>query len=137
MIWHSSTANSVLEHFEVDSKVGISNSEADTKLEIYGKNIISDIKTPTFLQRFIEQLKNKTVIALLIIAFVSMAVSFAYPDTGNYSALLILAIVVINAFISAYHIYSCNKSLTKIKDFSNPTTTVLREGIVKTVNAAW
>lgn len=136
MIWHSSNSQDVLNHFEVDSKIGLSNSDADNKLEIYGKNIVSDIKVPTFLQRFIEQLKNKTVIALLIIAFVSMGVSFAYPDTGSYSALLILAIVVVNALISAYHIYSCNRSITKIKDFSNPTTTVLREGILKTVNAS-
>ena len=68
MIWHSSSAEDVLKHFEVDSKEGISNGEAETKLEIYGKNIVSDIKTPTFLERFIEQLKNKIVIALLIIS---------------------------------------------------------------------
>ena len=35
MIWHSSSAEDVLKHFEVDTKEGISNGEAETKLEIY------------------------------------------------------------------------------------------------------
>ena len=136
MIWHSSTAEEVLNELSVDDKNGLSNGIVDIKLEENGKNIVSDIENPSFLERFIEQLKNKTVIALIIIALVSMGVSFAYPDTASFSALLIIAIVIINAFISAYHIYSCNKSLNKIKHITNPNATVLRDGVMKTVNAA-
>lgn len=136
MIWHSASTEEVLKHFDVDDKKGLANGVADEKLEKYGQNVISKIEIPTFLSRFLKQLNNKTVIFLIITAIISFIVSLVYKEVNSTSALLIIAIVVINALISAYHIYNCDKAMEEIKLMTNPTVTVLREGIQRKVNAA-
>lgn len=136
MIWHNASATDVLKELEVDDKSGLANGVADMRLDEYGQNVVSKIKRPSFLNRFIAQLKSKTVISLMVTALISFAVSLVYEDVSNYSPLLIIAIVIINGLISAYHIYSCDNSLDDIKHITNPTTTVLRDGVLKSVNAA-
>lgn len=136
MIWHSADSSSVLNELQVADKEGLPNGVAEERLQEYGQNVISHIKRPSFLDRFLAQFKNKTVIALIIIAIMSFVVSLMYNQVTAYSSLLIIAIVIINAAISAYHIYSCDNALDSIKMVTNPTVSVLREGIVKSINAA-
>ena len=136
MIWHSSSTKEVLAHFKVDDKKGLANSECEEKLEIYGQNIISNIERPKFFNLFLNQLKSKTVIALIIIAIISFVLSIVYNDVNSVSALLIIGIVLLNALISTYYIYNCQNTLESIKSYTNPSVTVLRDGIVKTINAA-
>lgn len=135
MIWHSSSAEDVCSELIVDHKKGLSNGEAYSRTEKYGYNVISKIQKPTFLNRFFSQLKNKTVISLIIISFVSFLVSLAYEEVNSYSPLLIIAIVVINALISAYYIYSCDNTLDNLKKITNPSVSVLRDGILKSINS--
>ena len=136
MIWHSSTAEEVLNELQVDDKTGLANGVADMRLEDYDQNVISRIERPKFLSYFAKQMKSKLVISLLITAVVSFILSLMYSDVNSYSPLLIIAIVIINAFISAYQLFNCNNTLDNIKQITNPTATVLRDGIVKSVNAA-
>lgn len=135
MIWHSSCSEDVLKELQVDDKVGLANGVADMRLEESGQNVISRIERPKFLSCFLEQLKSKLVISLLVIAVVAFIVSLMQDTVNIYSPLLIIAIVVINAFISAYYLFSCNNALDSIKQTTNPTVTVLRDGILKSVNA--
>ena len=136
MIWHGVSATEVLKHYHVDDKKGLSNGESDTKLEEYGLNIISKIEKPSFLSRFFMQLNNRMVIFLIIVAIISFIVSLAYDQSNSYAALLIIAIVIFNALISAYHIHVCCDALDNIKQMNNPSVTVLRDGLLKSVNSA-
>ncbi|MEE1074499.1 MAG: HAD-IC family P-type ATPase, partial [Acutalibacteraceae bacterium] len=136
MIWHSSSSEEVLKELQVDDKEGLANGIADMRLEDSGQNVISRIERPKFSSYFLAQMKSKLVISLLVIAVVAFIVSLMQDTVNLYSPLLIVAIVVINAFISAYHLFSCNNTLDSIKQTTNPTVTVLRDGILKSVNAA-
>lgn len=136
MIWHSSSTKEVLAHFNVDDKKGLANGECEEKLEIYGQNIISNIKKPKFINLVFNQLKSKTVITLIVVAIVSFVLSIVYNDVNSVSALLIIGIVLLNALISAYYIHNCQNTLESIKSYTNPSVTVLRDGIVKNINAA-
>lgn len=136
MIWHSSSAQDVLQHYKVDDKIGLTNGECEEKLEKYGKNIISKIEKPKFITRFLNQLNNKTVIALIVIAIISFVVSLVYNEANSVSALLIIAVVALNALIGAFHIYNCDNTLDEIKLMTNPTVTVLRDGVKKNINSA-
>ncbi len=135
MIWHSSDINEVLGELSVDDKKGLANGVAAERLEKYGQNVISKTEKLTFWQRFFLQLKGKTVIALLIISLISFGVGLAYADASFWSPLLIIAIVVINAFISAYYVFSCDNTLENIKKITNPAVKVLRDGIVKNISS--
>ena len=136
MIWHSTGAEEVLRELDVDSKKGLPNGVAEMRLEEYGKNVISNPDKPTYLDRFWGQLKGKTVIFLIITALLSFIVSLMYREVNSYSSLLIIAIVLINAAVSAYHLHSCDEALDRMKSISNPSVRVLRDGVVKSVNSS-
>ncbi len=135
MIWHSTALSEVLQELQVDDKKGLSNGEADLRLDQYGKNVITKIESPTFLNRFAAQFKNRVVIILIAVALLSFVVSLMYSNMESYSSLLLIIIVALNALISAYYSQKCDKALEKIKQSANPTATVLRDSILKTINA--
>lgn len=136
MIWHSASAQEVLKELDVNYQEGLANGVVDNRLEHYGQNVISNIKKPKFINRFLDQLKSKIIIALIVISLISFVISLVYDSVNAYSSLLIIAIVIINALISAYHIFACDNTLDNIKQITNPTVSVLREGVVKSINAA-
>ena len=136
MIWHSTACNEILRELEVDDKKGLPNGVADMRLEHYGRNVIASVEEPTYFKRFLAQLKSKTVISLIVIALLSFAVSFMYNEEGFFAPLLIIAIVFINAAVSAYHLHNCDNALDSMKSITNPSVTVLRDGIVRTVDSS-
>ncbi len=131
MIWHSSEIDDVLKELNVDKDKGLPNGVADMRLEQHGRNAITNIEPPTFSKRFFAQLNSKPVYALTFIAIISFIVSMIYEPKSAYSSLLIIAIVVINALISAYHLYRGDTALNAMKSITNPNATVLRDGVEK------
>lgn len=136
MIWHSTASEEILRELEVDDKKGLPNGVADMRLKEYGRNVIARVEKPTYFKRFLSQLKSKTVIALIVIALISFAVSLMYNEADFFSPLLIIAIVLINAAVSAYHLHNCDNALDSMKSITNPSATVLREGIVHPVDSS-
>ena len=136
MIWHSTDCGEILRELEVDDKKGLPNGVADMRLKVYGRNVIASVEKPTYFKRFLGQLKSKTVIALIVIALLSFAVSLMYNEADFFAPLLIIAIVLINAAISAYHLHNCDNALDSMKSITNPSVTVLRDGIVRTVDSS-
>lgn len=136
MIWHSTEAREILRELEVDDKKGLPNGVADMRLEKYGHNVISNVEKPSYFKRFFSQLNSKPVILLTVTALLSFFVSLMYNEVNSFSPLLIIGIVLINAAVSAYHLHNCDNALDRMKSITNPTVTVLRDGIVKTVNSA-
>ena len=136
MIWHSTASEEILRELEVDDKKGLPNGVADMRLKEYGRNVIARVERPTYFKRFLGQLKSKTVIALIVISLLSFAVSLMYNEADFFAPLLIIAIVLINAAVSAYHLHNCDNALDSMKSITNPSVTVMREGIVRTVDSS-
>ena len=136
MIWHSTEISEVLKELEVEEKKGLANGVAEQRLEKYGENIVSHTEKPTFWDRLFAQLKSKIVILLIVLALLSFAVSLIYRVSGAYASLLIVAIVLVNAVVSAYNLHKCDNALDDMKNVTNPTVTVLREGAKRVVNSA-
>ena len=136
MIWHSTASEEILRELEVDDKKGLPNGVADMRLKEYGINVIARVERPTYFKRFLGQLKSKTVIALIVISLLSFAVSLMYNEADFFAPLLIIAIVLINAAVSAYHLHNCDNALDSMKSITNPSVTVMREGIVRTVDSS-
>ncbi len=133
MIWHSSEIEDVLKELSVDGKKGLANGIADNRIASYGKNIIGNIEPVSFKKIFFKELKSGLVITLALIAFIAFGISLIYNERDFYSPLLIIAIVLLNAVISSYHLYSGEKVLNSLKSISNPDATVLRDGIEKNI----
>lgn len=129
MIWHSSEISEVLAELSVDEKKGLHNGVADMRLEQYGYNKITNIEKPTFRRRLLSQLNNRYVYALVAVAIVSFVLSLIYKSGNYFSPFLIILIVIANAFISALNLYRSDNALSSLKSISNPSATVVRDGI--------
>lgn len=136
MIWHNATATEVLTELSVDDKRGLTNGVAEERLEIYGQNVVTNIEKKTLLKRFLGQINNTLTIALIIISIISYVLCLVKNVENAYFSLLIIAIVLLNALISAYVTMRSDNNLSNIQNMSNPTVSVLREGILKNLNAA-
>lgn len=135
MIWHSASVDEVLQDLSVDSNVGLANGVAEERLDIYGKNELKNTEKLSLFKRFLLQFKSKTLICLIIVCLVSFVVSLLYSQPKPYTPLLLIGILLINAVISAFHLYSCDNTLDDIKTVSHPTVKVLRDGIEKVITA--
>lgn len=136
MIWHSASVNEVLDNFGVNLDEGLANGVVDQRLEQYGENVVKNVGKVSLLRRFLSQFQSKIVITLIIISLISFVVSLVYQQSSPYIPLLIVLIIVVNALISAFHLFSCDSALDDIKSITNPTVNVLRDGMVKNISSA-
>ena len=135
MIWHSPETNDVLSELGVTKENGLANSLALERLEIYGKNTRSTSKKTSLLTRFLSQINSKIVYFLTAIAISLFIVNIIYDKSDFYFPILIVAIVVINAFISALHLHKCDEALDAIQNAANPDVTVIRDGSEKVISS--
>lgn len=133
MIWHSSEIQDVLNQLSVTKENGLANSVALERLELYGKNTTSVTDKASLFSRFLSQLKSKVVYFLVAVSIVSFIVSLVYNQSDFYFPLLIIAIVLLNAFISALHLHKCDEALDAIQNAANPEVTVIRDGSEKQI----
>ena len=135
MIWHSATLQEVLEELAVDENNGLANAVAEERLEKYGKNETQSVQKISLIKRFLAQFKSKTLIALIIVSIVSCIAAFAYELEKPYASLVIIAVVILNALISAFHLYFCDNTMDDIKSISHPMVKVMRDGIEKVITS--
>lgn len=136
MIWHSSSAEEVLKELKTDKDNGLANGIATERKNKFGKNVLNDENKKFFLKEFLSQLNNKFVYILFVIAIVSFAFSVYYKSNDFVSPLLIIAIVVLNALISAFYLSRGKAMLERLKKTTDPKATVIREGIRKYIDSS-
>ncbi len=128
MKWHSLQVKEVISKLNT-RKEGLSEREAEKRLEQYGRNIISIQKKISPLKLFIDQFKNLLVMLLLFAAIVSLAIAFLNPEEADYiDAILIFTIVIANAIFGFVQEYKAEKTIEALTKMSAPKATVVRGG---------
>ena len=99
MTWWSMTPQAVLQTVRTEEKSGLSNAEAEKRLEADGKNRLTQAAgRKSLLRRFLAQFNDFMILLLLGAAAVSVAVSYWNGEKDFVDAAIILAIVALNAF---------------------------------------
>ncbi len=113
------------------SKDGLSSKEAKERLQKYGNNEIEppDRKTP--LRIFISQFQNP-LIYILIIATI---IAFFLGD--HTEALIIFAIVFVNAVLGFVQEYRSERALEELRKYISMTAHVFRDGQVAEMNTKY
>ena len=139
---HSKQISEVKEHFQTDLEKGLSSEEAKKRLDEYGPNKLEEGKRVPFIIKLLKQFIEPMVIVLLIAALISFVIFLIKGFTNNANSLpftandnteyidtiVILAIVIINAFIGAIQEQKAEQSLEALKKLSTPMCTVKRDG---------
>lgn len=133
MHWHSISIEDTLRELNSDIKSGLSLEEAKRRQELYGKNIIDAKKGKNLLQKFIAQFADFMIIILICAAIVSFVVSYMDGNPNFVDPVIILAIVILNAFLGVVQESKAEKALEALKKMSAPIAHVLRDNNVSDV----
>lgn len=114
----------VSSNLKTDVNNGLSTEEAKKRLEKYGPNNLSEKNKRTVLSMLLDQFKDYMVIILIIASIVSL---FLGEITD---AVIILFIILLNAFLGMIQENNAEKSLESLKKLSAPVSRVLRDGKV-------
>ncbi|WEL23845.1 cation-translocating P-type ATPase [Candidatus Nanohalovita haloferacivicina] len=126
--WHSKKLDKVLGELGAE-KEGLSSSQADERLEKYGKNSIENENSISPVRIFLSQFQDVLVYMLFAAAAVSIGVGILPGEQARITeAGLIVFILVLNGFFGFFQDYRAEKSIKALKEMSNPDTMVLRDG---------
>lgn len=124
--WHARPVLDVIPALETDQE-GLSDEEAQLRLERCGPNRLPSPKRQGPLLRFLAQFNNVLIYVLLGAAIVTALL-------GHWvDAQVILAVVLVNAVIGFLQEGKAENALEAIRDMLAPKASVIREGHRKTV----
>lgn len=119
--WHSVSHEAAMQQLEAQAS-GLSQSEAEARIAIYGKNRLPEAPKRSVLLRFLLQFHNILIYVLIGCAVVTAALAH-WVDTG-----VILAVVIANAIIGFIQEGKAEKAMDAIRHMLAPHANVIRDG---------
>jgi P-type Ca2+ transporter type 2C len=125
MQWYKLETDQVVAQLETDLAHGLSQVEAEKRLERYGPNELEERGAISPWVILINQFKEVMVAILIVAAVVSLAL-------GEYlDAAVIMAIVILNAILGFSQEYRAEQAMAALKRLAVPTVHVRRDGEVE------
>lgn len=128
--WHLKTSEEIVQFLESDESRGLTQQEAEIRLEKYGLNELVDKGQKSWWKILIDQFKGMMVVILFVSALISVFLH-EYID-----AIVILAIVILNAILGYVQESKAENALAALKKMAVPVVRVRRDGHVREIPAA-
>lgn len=132
--FYSQTVDAVFEELGSQPE-GLSDSEAKSRLTQYGANELEEGKKKSMLQKFLEQFKDLMILVLIAAAAISAMVPNAEGHREWVDAIIILAVVIINAVMGVIQEAKAEQAIEALREMSTPNANVLRNGHSVTVSS--
>ncbi len=130
MAWETLSVADICSHLGVDSEKGLSPSEVARRLKKYGENQLPARKKITGIQIFLNQFASLMVWVLVVALIIS-------GFLGNWvDAATVGVIVVLNTLVGFIQEYSAERSLAALRKLTQPSSRVMRHGIVQVIPSA-
>ncbi len=117
------------------SMEGLTDQEAGKRLMRDGPNKLKEARKESLIRKFVSELKDPMTIVLIIAAIVS-AVTALYAGESLTDAVIILAVVLINACLGVYQESKAEAAIEALQQVSAATAKVIRGGHQKTIPAS-
>ena len=127
--WHRRTRANAIEQLDSDAARGLTNDQVALRHAEHGPNELVEMGGRGPWRILWEQLSGAMVLMLIVAAGVS-AFLHEYTD-----AVVILAIVVLNAALGLVQDYRAEKALAALKKLAVPIVRVRRDGVVLEISA--
>jgi Ca2+-transporting ATPase len=135
--WFRETTKATLQKLN-SSEEGLSSQEASSRLERYGPNELKEEDKAGPLRMFLQQFVNPMVIILIAAVIISIAVVVihgSHEEEGFIDAIVISAIVILNAVFGFIQEYRSEQALEALKSLSAPIAMARRNGDWKEIEA--
>jgi len=121
IVWHQLTATDTATQLAVDTDKGLTSKEALSRLESVGPNRLFEKPPPSPWRLFFTQFRSAIILVLIGAAVLSALI-------GNLKdALVIFAVVILNAIVGFYQEYRAELSLAALKKMLPVSTHVRRD----------
>ena len=102
---------------------GLTQAEAQQRLQTYGANKLPEPKQPGLIRIFLCQFKSPFIYVLLVAAFVSLVLG------QTINSFFIFVVLLINALIGTFQEYAAQKAASGLKKMVPHRATVVRDGV--------
>lgn len=127
--WYQMTADEVLRGMQ-SGRAGLSAQQVKVRRGQYGENVLEESRGKTCLRVFFEQFADLLVVILIVAAVISVL------SGSGESAVVIVAVITMNAVLGTVQYKKAEKSLKSLKKLSAPGAQVMRDGKVQQIPAA-
>lgn len=132
----------VIKDLNTNLEIGLSEAEAEKRLNEYGENVLKEKKKDGPFKIFLSQLMDPMIYVLFAAIAVTIGVSiyetvkvikdggaFDFFSTGDWpDVIIILVVILMNALIGTIQELKAQTSLEALKKMSSPESTVIRDG---------
>ena len=132
-VWHSISIEDTLRKMNTDVKQGLTLNDVQERQRLYGKNILETRKGKNLFQKFLAQFTDFMIIILICAAIISFAVSYMEGKPNYIDPIIIMMIIILNAFLGVIQETKAEKALEALKKMSAPTAHVLRDNKVSEI----
>ena len=119
---YSLRVSEVCETLETSS-AGLSNAEAETRLSLYGHNILSKQKNEPVWEKLLQEFIHPPALVLLIVSLVALL------QNDKVLAIIIWGIVVVNTGFSFWREYRAEQAIEKLREILPSFTHIIRDGV--------
>src|SRR3989338_3325746 len=126
MLYYQKTPQQILEEYKTTEK-GLSKEEVERRIQEHGYNELKAEKKESPFLLFLDQFKSLMIVILIIAAIISII----FDEIND--ALVILAIVIINAVIGFVQEYKAERALEALMAMAAPKARVIRDGREMTI----
>ncbi len=127
---HELPVEEVIAGLGADPQIGLTSKEARERLAFFGSNVLSvRTRVPAWL-RFLAQFRDPQIYLLFAAAAISIVVSLLERASGiSYEALIILAIVFLNAVLGFIQEDRAERALASLQNMAPAEATVIRDAV--------
>ena len=133
-MWYTKELSEIFKEFNT-RKSGLTEDEANKRLEMYGENNLKEKKKEGLFIKFIKQFNDFMIIVLIIAAIISAIVAKTNGSGDYIDSIIIIAIVIFNAIMGLVQEEKAEKSLEALKKMSAPNAKVRRNGQIQEIEA--
>ncbi|NLG81907.1 MAG: calcium-translocating P-type ATPase, SERCA-type [Bacilli bacterium] len=128
-MWYTKSTKEVLEELRVNPETGLTEAEAERRLQEYGENKLKEKPKKSILTLLLSQLNDYLIYVLLAATLITLII-------GEYAdAIIIFLVVILNAVIGVIQEYKAEKAIEALKKLTTPKSLVKRNGEVKEISS--
>ncbi len=127
--WHALDGHAASELLQSDLRKGLSREEAARRLAAYGENALPEAEKRSLVRLFFSQFQSP----LIYILFIAAALAMLLGKHGD--ALVILAVVFVNAIIGAVQEGRAERSMAALQRLAALRVRVIRDGVEQTIES--
>ncbi|MBT31770.1 MAG: ATPase P [Thalassobius sp.] len=122
-------SDEVISSLKTDPDQGLSSSEAESRLNEFGRNKLKEEKKKSLFQILIDQLNNPVIYLLLA----AVTLSFVFGDIAE--AIAIIVVIVLNTVIGFWMELQAMQSMDALQKMDKLVVNIIRDGQEKQIDA--